>query len=130
MRMLPTLTGMTFVVAASASAQARFELSVPQIMRGVENTGREPSQVRWGPDEPQRPEGQPGFVEREGLALLRAVRDRKWRDSVDKAERAARGAGRPRPFYLAQGEQVAGLDPSPAGNAVLVRLLTPPKDSR
>src|ERR1043166_7345008 len=50
MRMLPTLTGMTLAVAASASAQARFELSVPKIMRGAENTGREPSQVRWSPD--------------------------------------------------------------------------------
>ena len=36
MRMLPTLTGMTLAVAASASAQARFELTVPKIMRGVE----------------------------------------------------------------------------------------------
>ena len=261
MRMLPTLTGMTLVVAASASAQARFELSVPKIMRGVENTGREPSQVRWSPDgrwiyfrwlppgtdwkeslkpyrvralpgsEPERlspaaadslepliaegplsadgkrrvvsvrgdlylielptgqvrrltdtpgvnevsprfdrngrqvlfrrdnnvfaldivqggvrqltdirpgpapetpkpAEGQRAFVEREELALLRAVRDRKWRDSVDKAERDARDATRPKPFYLAPGEQVSELDPSPAGNAVLVRLFTPPKDSR
>ena len=40
MRILPTVTGMTLAVAASASAQARFELSLPRIMRGVENTGR------------------------------------------------------------------------------------------
>src|ERR1041384_8478907 len=50
MRILTTVTGITLAVAASASAQARFELTVPKIMRGVENTGREPSQVRWSPD--------------------------------------------------------------------------------
>src|ERR1043166_9020927 len=50
MRILPTVTGMTLTLAASASAQARFELTVPKIMRGAENTGREPSQVRWSPD--------------------------------------------------------------------------------
>ena len=88
--------------------------------------------IRSGPapEEPKPGEGQRAFVEREERALLRAVQDRKWRDSVEKAEREAREAGRPKPFYLAQGEQVAELDPSPAGNAVLVRLLTPPKDAR
>ena len=98
----------------------------------VQGGAQQLTDIRPGPapEEPKPAEGQRAFVEREELALLRAVRDRKWRDSVDKAERDARDAGRPKPFYLAQGEQVAGLDPSPAGNAVLVRLLTPPKDSR
>ena len=82
------------------------------------------------PEEPKPAVGQRGFVEREERTLERAVQDRRWRDSVEKAEREAREAGRPRPFYLAQGEQVAELDPSPAGNAVLVRLFTPPKDAR
>src|ERR1043166_10314661 len=34
----------------AARAQSRFELTIPKIMRGSENTGREPSQVRWSPD--------------------------------------------------------------------------------
>src|ERR1051326_3349329 len=203
------------------AAQSRFDLTIPKIMRGTENTGREPSDIRWSPDgrwiyfqwlppgtgwketlkpyrvrpapgagpqrlsqaaadslEPMIAEGplspdrkrrvvsvrgdlflvelpsgrvrrltdtpamqelDPSF-DREGRRIffrrdnnvlaLDIVQGRRWRDSVEKAEREAREAGRPRPFYLAQGEQVAELDPSPAGNAVLVRLFTPPKDAR
>src|SRR6478609_2388894 len=32
------------------TAQAQVPLTVPYIMRGPENTGREPTQVRWSPD--------------------------------------------------------------------------------
>jgi len=82
------------------------------------------------PEEPKRAEGQRGFVENEERALLGAVRDRRWRDSVDKAEREAREAGRPKPFYLARGEQVRELAPSPSGEAVLVQLVTPATEAR
>jgi dipeptidyl aminopeptidase/acylaminoacyl peptidase len=82
------------------------------------------------PEEPKRAEGQRGFVEGEERALLGAVRDRRWRDSVDKAEREAREALGPRPFYLARGELVRELSASPTGDAVLVQLNTPATDAR
>jgi dipeptidyl aminopeptidase/acylaminoacyl peptidase len=98
----------------------------------IEGGVRQLTDIRTGPapEEPKPAVGQRGFLEREERALLRSVQDRNWRDSVDKAEREAREAGRPKPFYLGQNEQVAELDPSPAGNAVLLRLFTPPKDTR
>lgn len=88
--------------------------------------------IRVGPapEEAKRAEGQRAFLEAEQRSLLGALRDRRWRDSVDKAEREAREAGRLKPFYLARGEQVRDLSPSPSGEAVLVQLVTPPTDSR
>ena len=88
--------------------------------------------IRTGPapEEPKQAEGARGFVEREQRALIGAVRDRRWRDSVAKAEREARSAARPKPFYLARGERVQSLRPSPTGQTVLVHLATPPTDAR
>src|ERR1041384_1637134 len=34
----------------TGAAQSRFDLTIPKIMRGAENTGREPSGIRWSPD--------------------------------------------------------------------------------
>ena len=82
------------------------------------------------PEEPKRPEGQRAFVEAEQRELLGAVRDRRVRDSLDRAEREAREAGRPKPFYLARGEQVRDLSPAPGGEAVLVHLVTAPTEAR
>jgi dipeptidyl aminopeptidase/acylaminoacyl peptidase len=82
------------------------------------------------PEEPKKAEGQRAFVENEEARLLVGIRDRRWRDSLDKAEREAKSAGSLKPFYLAPGEQVRSVLPSPAGTAVLVHLTTPPKDSR
>ncbi|HTL04517.1 MAG TPA: DPP IV N-terminal domain-containing protein, partial [Gemmatimonadales bacterium] len=82
------------------------------------------------PEEPKRAEGQRAFLENEERSLLTAIRDRRWRDSVDKAERDARNAGRPKPLYLARGEQVRELSPSPRGDAVLLQLVTPATDAR
>ena len=82
------------------------------------------------PEEPKKAEGQRAFVENEEARLLGGIRDRRWRDSVDKAEREARAAGVMKPFYLATGERVGSLVPSPSGAAVLVHLVTPPKDQR
>jgi dipeptidyl aminopeptidase/acylaminoacyl peptidase len=83
-----------------------------------------------GPEEPKRAEGQRAFVEAEQRALLGAVRDRRMRDSLDKAEREARDAAQPKAFYLASGEQVRELSPSPSGEAVLVQLVTPTPSAR
>ncbi|HEU5218435.1 MAG TPA: hypothetical protein VFU23_07240, partial [Gemmatimonadales bacterium] len=88
--------------------------------------------IRSGPapEEPKRAEGQRAFVENEEARLLGGIRDRRRRDSLDKAERDARAAGLMKPFYLAQGEAVRSLVPSPSGAAVLIHLVTSPKDSR
>ena len=89
--------------------------------------------IRPGPaaEEPKPAEGQRAALEREERALLEAMRDRRWRDSVDKAEREARDAGRIKPFYLARRAGQRELSPSPNGAAVLVRLAaTPSKDRR
>ncbi len=88
--------------------------------------------IRSGPapEDPKKAEGQRAFLETEEARLLGGIRDRRWRDSVDKAEREARAAGAMKPFYLAPGERVGTLVPSPSGAAVLVHLVTPPKDQR
>jgi dipeptidyl aminopeptidase/acylaminoacyl peptidase len=82
--------------------------------------------IRSGPapEEPKPAVGERAFLEREQQALILAMRDRRWRDSVDKAEREAREAGRPKPFFLGRDEQVQRLEPSPDGRAVLVHLAT------
>lgn len=82
------------------------------------------------PEEPKRPAGQRAFIEAEQRELLGAVRDRRLRDSLDRAEREAREARRLKPFYLAKGEQVRDLSPSPSGEMVLVQLVTPPTEAR
>lgn len=88
--------------------------------------------IRSGPSpaEPKPAEGQRAFVEAEERALLGVVRDRRLRDSLDKAERDARDASRPKPLYLGTGEQVRDLSPSPSGDAVLLQLVTPATDAR
>jgi dipeptidyl aminopeptidase/acylaminoacyl peptidase len=88
--------------------------------------------IRLGPapQEPTPATGERGFLEREEQFLLGSLRDRRWRDSVTKAEREARAAGGPKPFFLAPGEQVRSLDPSPSGNVVLVHLATPDTAAR
>lgn len=88
--------------------------------------------IRTGPapEEPKKPEGQRAFVQAEETALIGGIRDRRWRDSADKAEREARQATRLKPFYLERGEEVRSLVPSPSGAAVLVHLVTPPTESR
>jgi dipeptidyl aminopeptidase/acylaminoacyl peptidase len=98
----------------------------------AEASVRQLTDIRTGPapEEPKKAEGQRAFVETEEARLLGGVRDRRWRDSVDKAERDRRSAAVLKPFYLAPGEQVRSLLPSPSGAAVLVHLVTPPKDSR
>jgi dipeptidyl aminopeptidase/acylaminoacyl peptidase len=82
------------------------------------------------PEDPKRAEGQRAFVEAEQRALLGAVRDRRLRDSLEKAEREARDAARPKAFYLASGEQVRELSASPSGAVVLVQLVTPAAGAR
>ncbi len=88
--------------------------------------------IRSGPapEAPKPAAGARAFLEREQQALILAMRDRKWRDSVDKAEREARDLGRPKPFFLARGEQVRNLEPSSSGRAVLVHLSTGATDAR
>ncbi len=39
-----------FAAAAQSAPAAKFDLTIPNIMRGPEHYGREPGQVRWSPD--------------------------------------------------------------------------------
>jgi len=82
------------------------------------------------PADPRPATGARAFLEREQQALIGAMRDRKRQDSVAKAEREARDAGRPKPFYLGRREQVRDLEPSPDGRTVLVHLSTAATDAR
>ncbi|NOT09535.1 MAG: prolyl oligopeptidase family serine peptidase [Gemmatimonadales bacterium] len=98
-----------------------FALDVAQ--GGVEQI----TDIRPGPapEDPRALSGSRGFVEKDEIRLLQSMRDQKWRDSVDKAERDARQAALLKPFYLGRNEQVQGLSPSPSGTAVLITLFTP-----
>ena len=64
--------------------------------------------------------GQRGFVATEEKNLLVAVRDRLWRDSVMQADKRLREAGQPAPLYLAKGEQIVRIVPSPAATHALI----------
>ncbi|MHB1329171.1 MAG: prolyl oligopeptidase family serine peptidase [Gemmatimonadales bacterium] len=82
--------------------------------------------IRLGP----RPDSavtppQRAFLAQEELRLLAAVRDRVWRDSLERAEREAREARMLTPVYLARGEQVDQLVPSPTGAHALLLTSTP-----
>jgi dipeptidyl aminopeptidase/acylaminoacyl peptidase len=44
------MLSLLLLLQATPAAQAPAPLTIPYIMRGPENTGREPTQVRWSPD--------------------------------------------------------------------------------
>ena len=82
---------------------------------------RQLTDIRLGPaPDTAAAKGQRGFVATEEKNLLAAVRDRLWRDSLDRADRRLRDAGLAKPLYLPKGEQVARLVPSPAGTHALI----------
>ncbi len=89
---------------------------------------RQLTDIRPGPapDTGKTATGQRGFVESENRALIGALRDRRWADSVAKAEREGREKERPKPFFLATDERVAQFAPSPTGSHVLVVTTTSP----
>ena len=76
------------------------------------------------PDTGRTATGQRGFVETENRALIGALRDRRWADSLSKAEREGREKERAKPFYLGRDERVAQFSPSPTGSHVLVVTTT------
>jgi dipeptidyl aminopeptidase/acylaminoacyl peptidase len=49
-RALAVVTLVTVVSPAAVAQPARFDFTIPNIMRGPEVYGREPTQVRWSPD--------------------------------------------------------------------------------
>jgi dipeptidyl aminopeptidase/acylaminoacyl peptidase len=71
------------------------------------------------PPVPPRPEPQRAQLEAQQRTLFDAVRDRARRDSLDKAERDARTAQRPRTLYLQPNERVTQLSVSPNGRSLL-----------
>jgi dipeptidyl aminopeptidase/acylaminoacyl peptidase len=78
--------------------------------------------IRQGPapDTAKTTATQRKFLEAEERKLLGAIRDRVWRDSVQRAERDARQSGAMRTVWLQPKEEVVALLPSPSGAAVLV----------
>ena len=87
---------------------------------------RQITDIRPGPapDTGKTAAGQRGFVEAENRSLIGALRDRRWADSVSKAEREGREQAKAKPFYLGRDERVAQFSPSPAGSHVLVVTTT------
>jgi dipeptidyl aminopeptidase/acylaminoacyl peptidase len=87
---------------------------------------RQITDIRPGPapDTGRTATGQRGFVEAENRALLGVLRDRRWVDSVGKAEREGREKERAKPFFLAREERIAQFSPSPMGTHILVVTTT------
>ncbi|MHB1225639.1 MAG: DPP IV N-terminal domain-containing protein, partial [Gemmatimonadaceae bacterium] len=69
--------------------------------------------------------GQRGFLEREQLALLEAVRDEARRDSIEKADRARRDSARVAPLQLGRTERLGNVAVSPTGQALLITTSIP-----
>jgi dipeptidyl aminopeptidase/acylaminoacyl peptidase len=91
---------------------------------------RQLTDIRLGPaPDSAKPTDQRAFLEQEERRLLGAVRDRRWRDSVDKAEQTARDARRAKTIYLGAKEQIAALVPNPIGTHALI-LTRIPDDTR
>jgi len=72
------------------------------------------------PPTPPRAEGQRAQLEAQQRALFDAVRERALRDSLDKAERDAQLAERPRTLYLQPNERITQLSVAPNGRALLL----------
>jgi len=60
------------------------------------------------------------FLEEEERKLIGAIRDRLWRDSVQRAAREARRSGTLTTVWLQPKEEVAVVQPSPSGTAILI----------
>jgi dipeptidyl aminopeptidase/acylaminoacyl peptidase len=78
--------------------------------------------IRHGPapDTAKTTATQRQFLEAEEQRLLGAIRDRLWRDSVQRAEREARQAAAMKTVWLQPKEEVVALLPAPSGAAVLI----------
>jgi dipeptidyl aminopeptidase/acylaminoacyl peptidase len=83
---------------------------------------RQLTDVRSGPApvDSAPPKGQRGFLEAQQRELFESVRDRVRRDSIAKAEEAARDSARVKPLYLDKGERVSSISVSPGGRALLI----------
>ncbi|MFN8665767.1 MAG: prolyl oligopeptidase family serine peptidase [Gemmatimonadaceae bacterium] len=71
------------------------------------------------PPTPPRLDAQRSQLETQQKALFDVIRDRVTRDSLDKAERDAQLAERPKTFYLQANERVTQLSVSPNGRTLL-----------
>ncbi|MGH7562466.1 MAG: prolyl oligopeptidase family serine peptidase [Gemmatimonadales bacterium] len=93
---------------------------------------RQLTDIRPGPapDTARRREAQRTFLEAEERSLIGAVRDRLWRDSVDRAAREARDSSVRKTLWLEPREEVLSLSPSPNGRAVMVVTRSRPERLR
>jgi dipeptidyl aminopeptidase/acylaminoacyl peptidase len=83
---------------------------------------RQLTDIRQGPapDTAKTTATQRKFLEAEEQKLLGAIRDRLWRDSMQRAEREARQSGTMKTVWLQPKEEVTAVLPSPSGTAVLI----------
>ena len=92
---------------------------------------RQLTDIRHGaPPNTDSATGQRGALERQQRALLESVRDKLLADSIAKAERTAREAGRPKPLWLKDRERVSTITVSPNGRALLIVTETPSPDAK
>jgi dipeptidyl aminopeptidase/acylaminoacyl peptidase len=83
--------------------------------------------IRIGPaPDSLKPTAQQERLAAEERTLFNAVRDKLWRDSVERAEQTARKAEAPKPIYLDRTERVRLLVPSPTGRELLLFTTTAP----
>ena len=74
--------------------------------------------------------GQRAALERQQRTLLESVRDKLLADSIAKAERTAREAGKPKTLWLKDKEKVSTIAVSPNGRALLLVTETPSADAK
>ena len=92
---------------------------------------RQLTDIRHGtPPKTDSSTGQRAALERQQRALLESVRDKLLADSIAKAERSAREAGRPKPLWLKEKEKVSMIAVSPNGRALLLVTETSSSDAK
>ena len=93
---------------------------------------RQLTNIRTGPKpkEDKEAEGQRAILEQQQLELFEAIRIRAARDSIAEARREAREAAAPEPFYLEQGERLAGLIVDPAARYAIIEVGKTARDER
>ena len=74
--------------------------------------------------------GQRGVLRTQQSELFDAIRERARLDSLARADRLFHEGLRPKPLYLASGEQVSQLSVSPSGSALLIATSTSAASAR
>lgn len=88
---------------------------------------RQHTDIRTGPAprDSQPPRGQRAVLESQQRELFEVIRDQVRRDSIQRAERAARDSARLRPVFLERRERVTSLRVAPSGRGLILTTTTP-----